>query len=61
MPADHLHDAIEVLLHLPRETALADPRLADERDETCTALATRGVELLLQEPELVRATDEWRL
>ncbi len=58
MPPDALDHAVEVLLELPREAALADPRLADERHEPCPPLAARRVELLLEEAQLVGPADE---
>ena len=58
MPEDRLHDAVEVLLQLPGEPTLADPRLTDERDQAGPLLATRGMELLLEEAELICPTDE---
>ena len=61
MPPDLLDDAVEVLLELPGEPALADARLADERDEARASLAPDRVELLLEEAQLVGPADERRL
>ena len=61
VPVDGLDDAVEVLLQLPGEPRLADPGLADDRDEPRPPVAAGGVEAVLEEAELVVAADERRL
>ena len=61
MPEDRLDDAIEVLLELPGEPALADAGLTDDRDEPGLAFAFGRVEVVLERAELLVATDERRL
>ena len=55
-----LDHAVEVLLELPGEPALADAGLADDRHEPGAPLARRRVELLLEEAQLVVPADERR-
>src|SRR3972149_5693969 len=61
MPEDILGQAVEVLLQLPGQTALADARDAHQRDEPRPTLPCRGVIEILEELQLVVATDEGRL
>ena len=61
MPPDVVGEAVDVLLELPRQARLADAADADDRDELRSALLGRGVEELLDEPELAVAPDERRL
>ena len=58
---DLLDQAVEVLEELPGEPGLADPGRADHRHEAGPLLAARGVEQILEEAQLVLATDERRL
>ena len=60
MPVDGLDDAVEVLLELPRQSALADPRLADDRDEPRTAVPAGRVKEFAEQPQLVLAAHEGR-
>src|SRR3990170_5050986 len=52
MPPHRLHEPVEVLLQLPGQAALADASLSCDRDEAHAPLAPRGVEELLEQPEL---------
>ena len=61
VPVDALDDAVEVLLQLPGKSRLADPRLADDREEPRPPVATGGMEAVLEQPQLVVAADEGRL
>ena len=61
MPPDGLDQAVEVLEELPGEAGLADAGRADDRDEPGAPLAARGVEQVLEQPQLVVAADERRL
>ena len=56
-----LDDAVDVLEELPGEAALADARLARDRDEPDPALARRRVEQVLEQAQLRVAADERRL
>ena len=58
MPVDRLRDAVDVLLELPDQPALADAARAGDRDEARPPIAADGVELLLQLPQLLVAADE---
>ena len=49
VPEDRLEDAVEVLLELPGEPALADARLSDDRDQPGLAFALGGVEVVLEQ------------
>ena len=55
---DRLDEAVEVLEELPGEPGLADPARPDHADEAGPALARRGVEQVLEQAQLVVATDE---
>src|SRR5689334_25438599 len=61
VPPDLVDQAVDVLLELPRETRLADPRDPDDGDEMRLALFGARVEELLDEPQLPVASDERRL
>ena len=61
VPPDVLGDTVEVLDELPAEPRLADPRRPDDRHQPRTPLAARRLEQVLEEPDLVVATDERRL
>ena len=61
MPVGELRQAVEVLVELPREPRLADPRDAGHRDELRAALVRRRVEQILDPPQLAVASDERRL
>ena len=61
MPIDQVDDAVEVLLQLPQESALADPRDPGERHEARLAVACGGVEQVLELRQLVVPADERRL
>ena len=58
VPPDRLDQAVEVLLQLPRQPALADAALPADRDHAHTTFAAGVVEQLLEQPELGIATDE---
>ena len=58
MPIDVLHEPVEVLLEFPDEARLADARLADDGDQPCAFLACCGMEELLQQTQLLVATDK---
>src|SRR3972149_969106 len=60
MPPHGRDDAVEVLLELPGEPALAYPAGPDDRDEPGAALPGGGVEEVLQQAQLVVAADERR-
>src|ERR1700690_2993345 len=60
MPPDCLDQAVDVLEELPGEAALADAGRADHRHETCSLLASRRVEEVLELAQLVVAADERR-
>ena len=61
VPVDDLGHAVHVLLELPDQPALADPALADDRDQAWTPLGARGEVEVLEHAELGSATDERRL
>ena len=61
VPPDAFDDAVDVLEELPRQPALADPGLARDRDEPGALLAGGGVEEVLEQAQLLVATDERRL
>ncbi len=61
VPPDAFDHAVDVLEELPRQPALADPGLAGDRDEPGALLAGGGVEEVLEEAQLLVATDERRL
>ena len=58
---DVLRQAVEVFLQLPSQSALADARDAHQRDQPRSSLPRRGVIEILEELQLVVATDEGRL
>ena len=60
MPVHDLGHAVEVLLELPDKPALADPTLADDRDQPWPSLRPGGEVEVLEHPELGSATDERR-
>jgi hypothetical protein len=61
MPPDRVHQPVDVLQELPGETGLADAGRADDRYQAGAFLAGRGMEELLEQPQLIVAADEWRL
>jgi hypothetical protein len=61
VPVDGLGEPVDVLLKLPGEAALADPADPGDRDEAWPALPGGGVKQLLEQSELVVASDERRL
>ena len=61
MPVDDLGDAVDVLLEFPDQAALADPTLADDRDQPRAALGAGGEVEVLEHPQLRAAPDERRL
>ena len=61
VPVDGLGDAVDVLLELPDQPALADAPRPGDRHEPHAPLPAGGVELFLQQAELVVAADERRL
>ena len=61
VPPDPLDDAVDVLLELPGEPALADAGRPGDGHQPRPAIAARRVEELLEQSELLVATDERRL
>ena len=61
MPVDVLDDAVDVLLELPGEPALADAARARHRHEPRPPIATRRLDEVLQDAELLVTADERRL
>src|SRR5207253_9246781 len=61
MPVDGFNDSVEILLKLPGEPALADPRLTHDGDEARPAIPRRRVEQLPEQAQLILAADERRL
>ena len=61
VPIDRVDDAVDVLLELPRKTALADAALADDRHEPRLLLALSRMEKVLEQPQLLVAAGERRL
>ena len=61
VPVDVLGDAVDVLVELPGEAALAHARVAHDAYETRPSLARRRVEHVLEQAELPVAPDERRL
>jgi hypothetical protein len=53
MPVDRLDHAVDVLLELPRQTALADARRTADRGDARAAVARRRVEQLFEQPQLL--------
>ncbi len=58
VPVDQLDEPVDVLLELPGQPALADPGDPQDRHEPGTPVAGRGVEQLLEQAQLVLASDE---
>ena len=52
---------VEVLLQLPDEAALANAALAGDGHHAPSAIPFCGVQLVLQQAQLVVTPDEWRL
>ena len=61
MPSEHLTQPVDVLEELPGQPALADAPLTDDRDQACRPVSCGCMELVLEQPELVVASDEGRL
>ena len=61
MPTNASSNGVEVFLELPRQPALADAGNAGNRHEPHAPFASRGVEHVLQQPELPVSADERRL
>ncbi len=61
MPANLVHEPVEVLLELPGDTRLADPGDPDDRDQPRLPLFRRCVEEILDQAQLSLAADERRL
>ena len=61
VPVDVLRDAVDVLLELPHQPALADAARPGDRDEPHPPVAADGVEHLLELAQLLVAADERRL
>ena len=61
VPVDVLADPVDVLEELPGEPALADAALAGDGQEAHAPLARGGVQEVLEQAQLVVATDERRL
>ena len=61
MPPDVGGHTVDVLLELPREARLADSCHTDHGDEPRAQLLGRGLEQLLDQSQLTRASDERRL
>ena len=58
MPVDVSHEAVHVLLELPREPGLADPGNAEYRDEPRLALVGGRVEEILDQTQLAVTADK---
>ena len=61
VPVDVLGHPVEILLELPGQPALADAGRTDDADEPCASFATGRMEQVLQEAQLLVATDEGSL
>jgi hypothetical protein len=61
VPEHALHDAVEVLLELPEDAALADAGNPGEGHQAGLAVPRRGMEEVLQQLQVLVATDEGRL
>ncbi len=61
MPVDRLGQPVDVLLELPGQARLADAGRPDDRHDPDPRLARRRVEQVLEQAQLVVATDERRL
>ena len=60
VPVDRLHEAVDVLEELPGEPALPDAALAGDRDQPDAPVTRGGVIQVLEQPQLVVASDERR-
>ena len=58
MPEDGVDHAVDVFQELPGKPALADAGLPGDRHESNASVAGRGVEQVLEEPQLGVAADE---
>ena len=58
MPVHELGDAVHVLLEFPDQPTLADAARPGDAHQPRALVAAGGVELVLQQPELLVATDE---
>ena len=61
VPPDGLHQAVHVLEEFPGQPGLPDPARADHGHKTRSPLAAGGMEQVLEQSQLVVATDEGRL
>src|SRR5579862_1071578 len=61
MPVDGRADPVDVLLELPGQAALTDPRGSGDRDQARLAIPGRGPDQVLEQPELLVPADERRL
>ena len=61
MPVDVVDEAVDVLLELPGEPALADPARPRHRDEARPPVASGRTEHVLEQAELLVPSDERRL
>ena len=61
VPPDLLDQPVEVLLELPRQARLADPRRPHDAHEARLPLACAGVEQVLEQAQLLVPPDERRL
>ena len=61
VPVDIADQAVDVLLELPGEARLAGAGLSGDRHEAQTAIPLRGVQQVLEQPELLIAAHERRL
>jgi hypothetical protein len=58
---EHVHgDAVDVFQEFPSQPALADPRLADDREQSWPLLPRRRVEQVLDQAHLGITAHEWR-
>ena len=61
MPVDLLDEAVDVLLELPGQATLADPRRPGDGDESRAPFRARGVDHVLQQAQLDLTPHERRL
>jgi hypothetical protein len=61
VPPDLLDEPVEVLLELPRQARLADPRRPHHAHEARFPVTSAGVKQVLEQPELLVPPDERRL
>ena len=61
VPQDGLGETVDVLVELPQQARLADPRLAADRHQARGAVFDRAVEEILEQPQIAVATDQRRL